>query len=202
MRRTTLTLIVLAAVAAFAVAAVSSASIKRGGLAITAEQPGWQKALHARSDALNREYGLGNYARKSSAAAADDNAQLQVAAGQLAAGGKVTVRISDMNAGGKGDSVTNGGVAGTGHFTASGAITDKGAAVVYRTVKDPLITLRYVTAGKKGTITFVVKINMTLGSSRWTIASGTKAYKGLHGKGIERENADYTVSTLTGTVSR
>ncbi|MDX6474872.1 MAG: hypothetical protein QOH95_383, partial [Gaiellaceae bacterium] len=31
--------------------------------------------------------------------------------------------------------------------------------------------------------------------------SGTKAYKGLHGKGIERENAQYTVSTLTGSVS-
>ena len=43
---------------------------------------------------------------------------------------------------------------------------------------------------------------MVLGSSRWTISSGTKAYKGLHGKGIERENADYTVSTLTGTVWR
>ena len=38
--------------------------------------------------------------------------------------------------------------------------------------------------------------------SRWTITSGTKAYKGLHGKGTERENADYTISTLTGTVSR
>jgi hypothetical protein len=58
-----------------------------------------------------------------------------------------------------------------------------------------------VSLGKQGTITFVVTINTTLGTSRWTIASGTKAYKGLHGKGTERENADYTVSTLTGTVS-
>ncbi len=65
-----------------------------------------------------------------------------------------------------------------------------------------MITLRFVTKGKKGTITFVVKIDMTAGTSRWTIASGTKAYKGLHGKGIESENADYTVSTLTGTVWR
>ena len=117
-------------------------------------------------------------------------------------GGKVTVRISDMNAGGKGDSVTNGGLAGTGHFTASGAISETGKAVVYRTVKDPLITLRYVTSGKNGTITFVVKINTSISTSRWTITSATKAYKGLHGEGIESENADYTVSTLTGTVSR
>ena len=94
-------------------------------------------------------------------------------------------------------------MAGTGHFTASGAISERGKVVVYRTVKDPLITLRYVTAGKKGTITFVVKINTNVAvTSRWTITSGTKAYKGLHGEGIESENADYTVSTLTGTVSR
>jgi hypothetical protein len=64
-----------------------------------------------------------------------------------------------------------------------------------------LITLRYVAKGKKGTITYLVKIDTTAGTSRWTISSGTKAYKGLHGKGIERENANYTVSTLTGTVS-
>ena len=60
-------------------------------------------------------------------------------------------------------------------------------------MKGPLITLRYVTAGKKGTITFVVKIDTnSSGTSRWTITSGTKAYKGLHGEGIETENADYT----------
>jgi hypothetical protein len=29
-----------------------------------------------------------------------------------------------------------------------------------------------------------------------------KAYKGLHGEGLERENADYSIQTLTGTVSR
>ena len=71
-------------------------------------------------------------------------------------------------------------------------------------MKGSLITLRFVTAGKKGTITFVVKIhtNFVPVTSRWTITSGTKAYKGLHGEGIESENADYTVSTLTGTVSR
>jgi hypothetical protein len=122
---------------------------------------------------------------------------------QLHTGGKVTVRIASGN---NGQDVTNGGVAGRGHFTATGAIVDKGTVVTYRTVKGSrpgdLITLRFVTSGKKGTITFVVKIDTSVGTSRWTITSGTKAYKGLHGKGTESENATYTVSTLTGTVSR
>jgi hypothetical protein len=55
--------------------------------------------------------------------------------------------------------------------------------------------------GRKGTITFVVKIDTNFGTSRWTISSGTHAYKGLHGEGVEQENADFTVQTLTGTVS-
>src|SRR5439155_21219259 len=114
--------------------------------------------------------------------------------------GKVTVRIAGTNDGG--DQVTDGGVAGTGRFTAAGAIADKGTVVVYRTVKGVLITLRFVSVGKKGAITFVVKIDTNVGTSRWTIISGTKAYRGLHGKGTERENAQYTVSTLTGTVWR
>ncbi len=113
-------------------------------------------------------------------------------------GGKVTVRIAGTN-----DSQpTDGSLGGRGKFRASGAITDKGTALAYRTVKGDLITLRFVTVGKKGTITYVVKIDTIVGTSRWAIASGTKAYRGLHGKGTERENASYTVSTLTGTVSR
>ena len=123
-----------------------------------------------------------------------------VAAPSHAQAGKVTVRISGTND--NGDNVTNGGIAGTGQFTASGAIVDKGKCVAYRTLKGDHITLRFVSTGKKGTLTFVVRINTILGISRWTIVSGTKAYKGLHGKGVERENADYTVSTLTGTVWR
>jgi hypothetical protein len=119
---------------------------------------------------------------------------------QKKTGSKVTVRITGTND--HGDDVTNGGVAGHGNFTASGAITDKGTVTAYRTVKGAFITLRFVSVGTKGTITFVVKIDTDLGTSRWTISSGTKAYKGLHGKGTERENIDYTVSTLTGTVSR
>jgi len=92
-------------------------------------------------------------------------------------------------------------VAGIGNFIASGLISDKGKVVVYRTFKPPLITLRFVTSGSKGTLTFVVKIDTNFGTSRWTISSGTRAYKGLHGEGVERENSDFTVSTLTGTVS-
>ena len=40
----------------------------------------------------------------------------------------------------------------------------EGKVVVYRTVKLPLITLRYVTVGTKGTITFVVKIDTNAGT--------------------------------------
>jgi streptogramin lyase len=123
-------------------------------------------------------------------------------AGGETSGGKVTVRISGMNKGQKGDRVTNGGVAGIGRFVASGAISETGKVVVYRTVKSNLITLRYVAAGSDGTITFVVKIDTNFGTSRWTIKSATKAYEGLHGEGVEKENADYTVSILSGTVSR
>jgi hypothetical protein len=125
------------------------------------------------------------------------------------AGGKVKVVIA-----GTGERIlpppTDGSLAGHATFRASGAITDQGTAVTYRTVKGNLatsnavITLRYVTTGKKGAITFLDKIVVkpTTTTSRWTITSGTKAYKGLHGKGTETENASYTVSTLRGTVWR
>jgi streptogramin lyase len=117
--------------------------------------------------------------------------------------GKITVRMSHLNDKQQGDRVTNGGVAGpTGKFTSSGAVSEKGDVVVHRTMKGPLITLRFVTSGSKGTITFVVKIDTNFGTSRWTIASGTKAYQDLHGEGAEHENANFTVQTLTGTVWR
>jgi hypothetical protein len=117
-------------------------------------------------------------------------------------GGEVTVRFAGTND--KVPPVTDGSLQGTGDFTASGAISEKGKAVAYRTMNGPLITLRFVTADKKGTITFVVKIqtNLVPVTARWTITSGTKAYKGLHGGGIESDNTDFSVSTLRGTVSR
>ena len=114
-------------------------------------------------------------------------------------GGKVKVVIAGTN-----DRIpppTDGSLAGKGTFKASGALTDTGVALGYRTVSADGITLRFVTKSKKGTITFVVKIDTTTGTSRWRISSGTKAYAGLHGKGTESENASYTVSTLRGTVS-
>ena len=105
--------------------------------------------------------------------------------------------------------VTDGGITGEGTFRASGAVTDNGTARGYRWVTGGeatgwLIALRYVTKGKKGAITYVVRIDTTRTPvvSRWTIESGTKAYKGLHGEGTETEDARYTVSTLRGTVWR
>jgi len=122
-------------------------------------------------------------------------------AGSLVSGGKVKVVIGGTN-----DRIpppTDGSLAGTGTFRATGAIADAGPVLGYRSVSasGTLITLRFVAKGRKGVITFLVKIDTSAGTSRWTISSGTKAYQGLHGKGIERENANYTISTLTGTVS-
>jgi hypothetical protein len=114
--------------------------------------------------------------------------------------GKVKVVIAGTN---DRYPVNDGSLAGRGTFKASGAITDAGTALAYRTVSagGTLITLRFITRGKKGTITYVVMIDTTVSTSRWTISSGTKTYKGLHGKGTESESRGYTVSTLRGTVS-
>ena len=105
------------------------------------------------------------------------------------------------------EEVTDGGIAGEGTFRAAGAITDKGTVRAHRGVSilnEGLILLRFVTKGEKGTISYLVKIDTTRRPviSRWTIESGTKAYEGLQGKGIESENATYTVSTLRGKVWR
>jgi hypothetical protein len=133
--------------------------------------------------------------------AASQNSSRALTARSGIAGGKVKVVIAGTND--KYD-VQDGSLAGTGTFHASGAVTDTGKALAYRTVgsQGTLITLRYFTKGKKGTITYVVKIDTRAGISRWTITSGSGAYKGLHGKGSETENATYTVSVLKGTVSR
>ena len=103
--------------------------------------------------------------------------------------------------------VTDGGITGEGTFRATGAISDSGAARGYRGlagVNNTVILLRFVTKGKKGTITYAVTIDISRRPvvSRWKIESATKAYKGLQGKGIETENATYTVSTLRGRVWR
>jgi hypothetical protein len=133
--------------------------------------------------------------------AESQNSSPAFTAGPTVSGGKVKIVIAGTN-----DRIpppTDGSLAGKGTFKATGAVTDAGPVLAYRTVRadGTLITLRFVAKGRKGTITYVVKIDTNAGTSRWTISSGTGAYKGLHGKGIERENANYTVSTLTGTVS-
>jgi hypothetical protein len=100
---------------------------------------------------------------------------------------------------------TDGGIAGEGTFTATGAITDSGSVRAYRAVPTKeLILLRFVTKGKKGVITYLVNIDIARlpPISRWKIESATKAYKGLHGEGNESENATYTVSTLRGSMWR
>ena len=116
--------------------------------------------------------------------------------------GKVKVRIALGN---NGQDVSNGGVSGRGHFTATGAIADSGTATTYRTVKGVLpggiVTLRIVMVGKKGNIAYRVKIDTSTGRSRWSIISATKAYKGVQAAGTERDDAEHTTSTLTGTVS-
>ena len=56
-----------------------------------------------------------------------------------------------------------------------------------------MIILRFVTKGRKGTITYLIKIDLigiSVAASRWTIASGTKAYEGLHGKGTEERERE------------
>jgi len=119
-------------------------------------------------------------------------------------GGKLTVRFTHLNDHHQGDAVTDCGLAGIGRFTASGAISERGKAVVYRCMKGSLITLRYVASGNKGRITFLVKVdaNNTRTPARWTITSATKGYKGMRGEGTERENPPhYTVQTLTGRVT-
>jgi hypothetical protein len=131
-------------------------------------------------------------------AASQDSSPALTARSGIAAG-KVKVVIAGTN---DRSNVRDGSLVGTGTFKASGAITDTGKALAYRTAGlRGLITLRYVTRGRKGTIVYVVRIDTGAGTSRWTIASASGAYKGLHGKGTETENATYTVSVLRGTVS-
>ena len=102
---------------------------------------------------------------------------------------------------------TDGGIAGLGIFKASGAITDRGTVTTYRGLTGPndsVILLRFVTKGRAGGITYLVKIDTTRRPvvSRWKIESATRAYKGLQGIGTETENATYSVHTLRGRVWR
>ncbi len=72
-------------------------------------------------------------------------------------------------------------------------------------MKGQIATVRNVDVGTKGTITFVITIDLSTGSSAWTISSGTKSYVGLRGKGTvtvdNYERNPYTF-VMKGTVSR
>jgi hypothetical protein len=108
----------------------------------------------------------------------------------------------------KSQDVTDGGVAGTGHFTISGAISDAGAVTDYRTVKGSKVLIRRVVVGKKGMITFLVTLDTSGPSTAlglWTITSATKSYEGLHGSGKQTvDNFESSPATfaLAGTVSQ
>src|SRR5262245_30661676 len=105
------------------------------------------------------------------------------------------------------EEVTDGGIVGEGTFRASGAIADRGTVTAYRglsVLNEGVILLRFATRGSEGAITYLVRIDTTRRpvTSRWTIESATGTYEALHGKGIESDNATFTVSTLRGKVWR
>ena len=72
-------------------------------------------------------------------------------------------------------------------------------------MKGQIAKVRSVTVGTKGTITFVITIDLATGSSAWTITSGTKSYVGLHGKGtltVDNYQSNPYTFVMKGTVSR
>jgi hypothetical protein len=71
------------------------------------------------------------------------------------ANGKITVQSTETLSA---QDVTNGGVAGTGRFTSSGAIADEGKVTDYRTVKGNKVLIRRVVVGENGTITFLITL--------------------------------------------
>jgi hypothetical protein len=121
------------------------------------------------------------------------------------ANGKITVQSTETLSA---QDVTNGGVAGTGHFTSSGAVADKGAVTDHRTVKGNKVLIRRVAVGKNGTITFLITLYTTAAPTtlgRWTITSATNSYKGLHGNGaqtVDNYNNNPATFVLAGTVSQ
>jgi hypothetical protein len=125
------------------------------------------------------------------------------AASPSAASRAVTVRCTLTL---KSSDVTNGGAAGTGHCTMRGAINDQGKATDYRKQVANTALIRRVVVGRKGTIAFLIRINLGTGSvPSWSVKSGSGAYRGLHGKG--REVVDDFSSTpatfvMKGTVNR
>lgn len=111
-----------------------------------------------------------------------------------------------INLGSRGSGVTNGGVASTGHFIATGAIEDRGTYTDYRSVRDQIAKVRKVLVGRKGTITIVITIHLgTESPAPWTVTSGTKRYARLHGQGtliVDNYQGNPYTFVMRGTVSR
>ena len=159
------------------------------------------------ADALNASRGLVasgmRYQAQSSAARSRQTGHRERLArtGSQNPSGKITLHSAEVL---KTPEVTNGGFAGGGRFTISGAITDKGHVTDYRTVKGNTALLRRVAVGEKGTITFLITIDLATGAEPWTITSGTGSYKGLHGHGTEVADEWWNTPahfTMLGTVS-
>jgi hypothetical protein len=104
-----------------------------------------------------------------------------------------------------GQDVTGGGVAGTGHCAITGVLHDSGPATDYRTQNGTTAIIRRVVTGAKGTITFLITIDLTSGREPWTITSGTKTYAKLHGRGnevVDNYAGSPATFVLKGTVSQ
>jgi len=100
--------------------------------------------------------------------------------------------------------VTDGGVAGTGRCTMTGVLRDSGPATDYRTQNGETAIIRRVVTGAKGTITFLITIDLTSGREPWTISSGTRTYAKLHGRGnevVDNYSGSPATFVLKGTVS-
>jgi hypothetical protein len=100
--------------------------------------------------------------------------------------------------------VTDGSAAGTGHCTITGVLHDSGPATDYRTQNGETAIVRRVVTGAKGTITFVIRIDLVSGGEPWTITSGTRTYAKIHGRGnevVDNYAGSPATFVLKGTVS-
>lgn len=100
----------------------------------------------------------------------------------------ITVRCAENL---QGSNPSGHATSGKGHCTISGTINDNGTVSDQRTQKGNVGTVRRVVVGRRGAITFVIKIDVTTGAETWTIASATKAYRRLHGSGRQVVDAYY-----------
>jgi hypothetical protein len=126
-------------------------------------------------------------------------------AAQNVASSNLTVQCTETQVA-NAQAITGGAVVGAGRCTLTGVLQDSGPTTDYRTVDGTTILIRRVVTGAKGTITFVITINLIgPGGERWTITSGTKTYTKLHGRGyevVDNYSGDPATFVLKGTVSQ